>query len=228
MHVLHLILIDVDSETFTKNHVHDIIETNISDTVESWFDYYEVGGRWSDYFEELATEHSETLNTPATYMLPYKGNESLFLKALNVASRSQNRAFMEARDRLSGGVVALADHSEGVFGIQTTTSSEESERLTKFNKKISKEWQQVLKSESLEQLRTESPFNMGIYYAKQLTKIVDGQWFSDSFYYDFLDYSTDPSIVRKVLTAQTDKERPTLSEIYDNKNLVLVAVDFHY
>jgi hypothetical protein len=58
-------------------------------------------------------------------------------------------------------------------------------------------------------------FDMNIYYVKKLAELLNGQWNSDSSFYDLTNYSTSP----KYMLDSIDN---------GNKTWYLVPVDFHF
>ena len=230
MHVVQLFLINyediLNAGYESKTAVHDKISTTISDLTNdgsSWFDYYDFGGRWDDFFPQLAKENNLNFNNPTSWILPYKNNENLFEVALKEIVGYQNKTFIELRDRITGGAVAISDHNEGVFGIQTRSDPAVAQRITEGNKASAKEWEHTLKAKNLKDARESSTFNMGMYYTKRFIQLVENEWNDDShYYYAFLGSGTNPQII-------LDKQNSYLQiREEDLQKSALIALDFHF
>lgn len=219
MHTLQLFLIQ-NPEVISRESIGAVISEALENSGSYWHDYYILGGRWDDYFQEIAKEEQISLNLEYDFVLPYKNNEKLFEACIKDIERIRNRNFLEFRDHITGAPVAHADHNQGVFGMQTRSDAKAAQRISDANKDSANEWQRVLKSTSLQTAQEGSYFNMSLYYAKKLIQLIEGEWNSDSHFYD------------------TTRDVNDLYELMDYfragdadqafENTSLVVVDFHY
>lgn len=219
MHTLQLFLIETPSQ-ISKDTVEEKILHALEYSGQDWYDYYTLGGRWDDYFQQIAEEQEKELNIQLPFFLPYLNNEHIFEACIKDIEKIRNRNFLEFRDHLTGAPVAHADHNQGFFGMQTRENPEVAERLSQANKDSAIEWQRILKSPDLKTAQEGSYFNMSLYYGKKLIQLIEGKWNSDAHFYDSTrDITNLYDILEYFKTGDADKA-------FHNSGLVVV--DFHY
>lgn len=185
---------------------------------DPWWDWYEVGGRWSGYFARSFPHLASTLASGD--VLPIAAHPAETMTALDTLQQSQDGRFLECRDHITGATVYPSDGSMTgyLFGMPVAVDAEAAERVTAGNQETARDWQEVLSARSL--LSVPPGLHMSMYYARRLCDLVDGVWCPDSLFYDTLEMTSRLSYSRAEI-----EQRLTSGTA---KDLALVAVDFHY
>jgi hypothetical protein len=210
MHVVHLLAVTAES----AEDAIKIVDSNLGATEEgsTWWDWYEIGGRWDGFLGEFSEG--------ATNVLCCTDKEGA-RKALEWVARSQNYAWREVRDLMTGRQVSPDEAPEYIFGIPTGSSPEQrqhwADRTSEQNAESKELLDQMLASDEV----PNPGWGGGVgwlvpWRIKQGMKLAQGEWYSDSHFWDVEAYTARPD---EVLDGLDDG---TADSTY------LVVVDFHY
>lgn len=194
------------------------------DVPEGWWDYYSVGGRWDGYFGEKHGDVWPALREHPN-VIPVAEFPDAALRELEAVVARQDHAFLSARNNLTGSVVGVADLDGHVFGFPVAPSEEIAERMTQSHRQMAAAWAGVLQAGSLIEAREVPNNGMAAYYARNMIRLLDGEWFADSGFYDRVAGGALPRYLMDALRGDT-----SAASYYpkDFKDLFLVTVDFHY
>jgi hypothetical protein len=212
MHVVQFILVEASNGSAALQAA-DEAATNAS-----WSDWHDIGGRWQDYFASTFSDIAAQLEEPT--VLPVWDYPVEAQHILDDVAKRQDRVFLECRDALVGNAVAAADVAGHIFGLPVADSEGTAARITAENQRNADEWKRILQASSLTEASAIG--FMSLYHARRLVNIIDGNWDSDSGYYDTISYSCNPKYLRDVLTGEHSADYRSGSQLF------LVVVDFHY
>lgn len=225
MHTLHILAVQVD-EAANPADLTALVEQAVDNNLDtgSWWDYYQIGGRWSGHFSTL--EAAARCDLPSGDVLLVEQFPQVAIDALRRCKHSQDRAFREHRDHLAGAPVAVADLEGHVFGLPVAPDQSAADRMTALHQESSKGWQQILACTSLSEA-VNLPFmqgGMAAYHVRRLIDLIDGRWCADSGYFDTVAQTSNPSTLLAALhgDAEARADYPDLSRV------ALVALDFHF
>ena len=218
MHVVHILAAYADPHTCDDGTVQALLdEYSASDT---WWDWFEVGGRWDGYFAQWLPELSGALANSNVLPVPLFPSEAL--QALEGIQRTRNEVFLSHRDKLTGAVVHdSAGSMDGhLFGLPVSDSKEAADRQTAVNQGYAAEWQTVLTTESLNDLTGQ--WLMSLYYARRVVDMVEGRWHSDAYFHSLVpEVGSLEDVMNAIRGGQS-----LMSE--SGVPLCLIAVDFHF
>lgn len=204
MHYLHLIVVPKAATS-----VPEVLTQYIQQQgPEAWWDWFSIGGRWDGHLAELLPNRE--LDNPNMAVLDAE-LRSILIADIN---RHQDRVFLEARDKLTGSVVAESDISGHVFGLPVAPNAQQAAAMSAENASSAQDWAAILSSPTAAAARDLSRRPLVTYYTRQLLDLLDNSWTSESGFYDYVNFTTDP---RQLL-------RMTPEQMADT---VVVAVDFH-
>lgn len=215
MHVLQHLLVSATDES------RALTSADILAGQADWSDWYQIGGRWNNEFEERFPDIASSLKDGN--VLPVWEHPSQAIEVLQGVVKRQDRAFLEARDALAGNPVAVSDVSGHIFGLPIADSVDAARRISESNRKHSQEWNAILSSPTLE--AAQQSFSLSTHYAQRLVALIDSVWNPDSAFYDGISHSTNPHYLLQSLTgkAPNNSEYPP-----QGAPLYLVTVDFHF
>jgi len=183
-----------------------------------WSDWHAVGGRWNDAIAQRFPAITPTLSDGNVLPVWEYPNEARDLIA--DICRRQNESFLETRDALAGNMVAVSDIPGHIFGLPVSDSVDTARRISESNLKHAADWQNILSASTLDE--AQSTFSMATYYARRLAQIVDGEWNSESAFYDAIGWSCH---TRHLSEAISDPAHPYRA---GGQSLYLVVIDFHF
>lgn len=195
MHTRHFIVVPtlgVDLAD-TNTHASLINQVDVGNGEDSWWDWYEVGGRWDGEFRELFKDRVWPNEWPYANVLPLTEENTEY--ALEVLERTYAQQLNEAADC----------------------------------RERSKEWvDEVLYSDDPMKANAEAPASsLGGYCLSRLISLTEGTWNPDSFFYDPVGGTANPSQLIAHL-----KDRNVPWDKYSNHRFVedyaLLVVDFHF
>jgi hypothetical protein len=212
MHTVHQIVVSGESvETALSSLENKLMEIPEN---SSWFDWYQIGGRWDGILVEDYPELKNKLENPN--VLPVFGNETTVESVLRDIDSRQNNRFLECKDIFLGSEVVPVEETDGhIFGVPVAETEVKAQRKTKYNIDGFQEWKEILSATSLYELN-DKYFFIAAYNLDILNNFLSGRWFNETGYYDFFNES-----------AQTRHLRDLFGQV-SSKNLYLVTVDFHF
>lgn len=183
-----------------------------------WSDWHEVGGRWNDAVAQRFPDIAPNLENGN--VLPVLEYSTEARQLVSDIRRRQNESFLETRDALAGNTVAVSDIPGHIFGLPVSDSATTAQRISESNRKHAAEWQDILSASSLDEVQ--NTFSMATYYARRLAQIVDGEWNSESAFYDALGWSCHTRDLGEAI------ENPAHPYRNGGRHLYLVVIDFHF
>lgn len=207
---------EYDSET---NDVVFPFDTEVSGN--NWFDWFEIGGRWSGLFNEI--DGATTVREGS--VLPLKGNLSAVRYLLELVIREQDERFLQFRDAITGAEAVVSDVSGHVFGFPVADSEAAAARITAHNVASANAWSTILQSESIQSAKNATMGNFVTYEIRNMCELLDGVWSSDSGFFDCVRGAADPY---HLLEALPEIIRQNEYEGTSVDDLALVLVDFHF
>jgi hypothetical protein len=215
MHVIQFLVLPVPA--FTTEAAYETLAQKIPG--ESWYDWYEIGGRWSGIFNQDPI-HAR-LADDTVDVLPVKGNEAAVLRALDAVRGYANHEFASLRHAILGSTVLPAGHDGDILGIATASTAEQADRMTEYNRKQADGWSQILACDTLTDAQEAVQRTFSTYAVSQFLELVQGQWGSANAFYNTVTRTAKIDEFARLV--RTPDER--IRDIYDS--LALVAVDFH-
>lgn len=205
MHTIHLIAVRADDEDSAVDAAEYALEPYGDSRVWDW---YAVGGRWDGFLG-------------GKNVLCYEDDPSTFMEALRNADALQAQRFREARDLLTGRVVAPEEIPDEytVFGMRVDKSKEEiAADITDRNKTACSKIEAAL---LLDRPPEDYEFAMTSYYLRKFTNLLGGHYCWESAFYDGVEASTSQSYLLDRINNVDEKGGGGLDEQW------LVAIDLH-
>lgn len=178
----------------------------------SWWDWYEIGGRWEGSVESSYPEAKMQIPN----VLRCQRNPEVAQLLLEQAGRRQNTEFLHVRDQLNGNRVIAAELPGHVFGIPVAKDEQTANRLTEQNQSMAKAVQSVLHAPSLNDVPRDGDAFLVSFLLRRLCDLIDYSWSSDSGYFDSINGCSDPRLLL---------DNP---ELFSNPKTALAVIDFHF
>lgn len=204
MHYRHIIMVTAENEDEAMEEAASAIEPYGEGNV---WDYYDVGGRWTGYFN-------------GKNVVGYKDDPALFMKELEGVQREQQETFSRYRRRVAGippveapsWINGSLETLSEAHGEKTEASIRWLEREAEEVVNMSRCWNEVLQSEQLSQINDD----WRLYAVAKLLDLVRGRYTTDAMFKSSESARADQAI--RTIEQMTEEEK---------EHLYLVVMDLH-
>jgi hypothetical protein len=232
MHSVHFILVherELDSikDFDWKVKVADsLYPDNYPEDGDTWHDWWEIGGRWSNEYEDIAKSVWPN-EWPNKYVLPVGEYRAEATKKIETVLGWQQREIDSVRRTIQGGDLPADYVSDWYVGQEV--SAADRKRWQEMQDKDHREFKQLLTpGVTLEEYSEENAYSLASYKLRMFCKLIDGDWFSDSHFYDCVSRTANPTRFLQFLRGEDNNFTPRYSDAtYNINDLYLVVVDFH-